>query len=207
MTSRQYEELCRFFLADLFQIGIHQVLSMEMMNPARPNFPSYRHQIDLYWDIETEAARYLHIANAKFRAPPLLIDQRDVLLLQQVKTKVAAHKAVLITNVGFSEGALAAALDEGIALYLLRPTLDQRQLHPADPVLIQSQLQSLCRSNPSRPPFVYDLLLKRFPSPTWEPGVPLAASPEPALATVQLLGRRATACTQAVLPSAALGPA
>src|SRR5260370_42363647 len=80
MTSRQYEELCRFFLADLFQIGIHQVLSMEMMNPARPNFPSYRHQIDLYWDIETEAARYLHIANAKFRAPPLLIDQRDVLL-------------------------------------------------------------------------------------------------------------------------------
>ena len=48
----------------------------------------------------------------------------ELRLLQQVRQKVAAHKAVMITNTGFTAGAIAAAKDGGIALHGVRPLLD-----------------------------------------------------------------------------------
>src|SRR6266849_3225182 len=145
MTSKQYEELCRYFLAWLFQIPIDQVLSTDVVNPTRPELASYAHQIDLYWEMEIPAARYLHIANAKWRTPSKHVELQDVLLLQQVKTQVGAHKAILMTNTGYEEGVMAFAADEGMALYLVQPGFDYRRLHPSDPRIIQSQLQSQAR--------------------------------------------------------------
>ncbi len=178
MTSKQYEELCRYFLAGLFQIPVDQVLSTTILNPARPELASYAHQIDLYWQIETPAAHYLHIANAKWRTPPTCVDLEEVLLLQQVKTQVAAHKAILMTNVGFQEGALAFALDEGMALYLVQPGFDYRRLHPSDTAIIQSQLQSQARLRSGQPVCLHELILKGGQSAAQQ-----ASAAEPSTAT------------------------
>jgi hypothetical protein len=159
MTSKQYEELCRYFAAWLFQIPIDHVHSLDAPNPLRPELSPFAHQIDLCWDLETPAARYLHIANAKWRTPPHPVDQDAVLLLQQVKSQVDAHKAMLMTNFGYTDGAMLAAQDAGVALHLVKPAFDYRRLHPVDPAIIQSQLQSLARMA-GRPLCVHELLLK-----------------------------------------------
>jgi hypothetical protein len=160
MTSKQYEEFCRLFLAGLFQLSLKRILTLDIPNPRRLNVSEYSHQIDLYWEIETAAARYLHIANAKWRESPNIVGQGDVLLLEQVKDKVSAHKAFLITNTGFSEQAVAVAVDEGIALHVLKPGFQFGKLHGADPVVIQDQLQNLSRIRRAQPLFAHQVIHK-----------------------------------------------
>jgi hypothetical protein len=48
MTSKQYEELCRAFVAELFQIGVDRVRSIDVITPAGPGLAEYAHQIDLF---------------------------------------------------------------------------------------------------------------------------------------------------------------
>src|SRR5262249_51130257 len=140
MTSKQYEELCRYFLASRLGVGIDNVVSVEIPNSQRPDLPGYKHQIDLYWQTGDSVALYLNIANAKWRGSSK-VDQPEVLLLQQVKQKVAAHKAVLLTNSGFTAGAIAAAQDDGIALHIVRPEFDYSGLSPKDTSLIRQEIQ------------------------------------------------------------------
>ncbi len=113
MNSIQYEELCRFYIAKKLQITVDMVKSIHVPNPIRPGLPQYKHQIDLFWETEDEISRYLNIANAKWRIHAK-VDQPEVLLLQQVKQKTGAHKALMITNTGFTSGADAAARDDRI---------------------------------------------------------------------------------------------
>jgi hypothetical protein len=151
MTAIQYEELCRFFVAGAFRLPVERVLTMEILNATRPGLPDYFHQLDLYWETEVGVARYVHIANAKWRAPPDKVGLEDILLLEQVKTKVGAHKAVMITTIGFTDGALAAARDDGVALYLVRPKMDMARLHSTDRASIRRHLRELQQ----RPGVVY----------------------------------------------------
>jgi hypothetical protein len=146
MNSTQYEELCRFFLADKLKIGIENITSVLMPNPQRANLPEYKHQIDLYWETGNDVTAYLNIANAKWRSSTK-VDQPDVLLLQQVKLKVAAHKAVMITNSDFTTGARAAAQDEGIALHIVKPTFDYSSLSKRDREVIQETIQRMAKSS------------------------------------------------------------
>ena len=142
MESDQYEELCRCFIAEKEGLSIDKVVSTRIANPTRSGLPEYKHQIDLYWETGTEISAYINIANAKWRATEK-IDQGDVLLLQQVRQKIAAHKAIIITNTGFTAGAVAAAKDEGIALHVLVPSLDVSQLPKGDRATIQIRLSEL----------------------------------------------------------------
>jgi hypothetical protein len=168
MTSKQYEELCRRFLGELFHLKLDQIRSREAVNPWRPDMPHYAHQIDLYWEVETEAVRYLHIADAKWREMPNYLDQCEVLLLHQVKTQVGAHKAMLLTNLGFAPGAVAAAADLGVALYIVRPTFARRQLDARELHLSRRKHQSHASVSPTQPPYEQLLILKSFP-PDQEP--------------------------------------
>ena len=140
----QYEELCRLFIADKFEISIEEIKSIRIPNPRRPNLPEYEHQIDLYWEDGNEVALYLNIANAKWRSSGN-VSEGEILLLQKVKEKVGAHKSMMITSVGFDKGAKAAAEDEGVALHVVRPDFDLAILDSdlKDRKVIQTQLQEL----------------------------------------------------------------
>jgi Restriction endonuclease len=145
MNSKQYEELCRRFLADKLGIDVDKVLSVDIPNPRRPGLPEYKHQIDLYWETGNEVTLYLNIANAKWRGSDK-VDQPEVLLLQKVKEKVGAHKSVMITNTDFTAGARAVAQDEGVALHIVRPSFDFAALDKKNSTTIQAQICLLSTS-------------------------------------------------------------
>ena len=181
MDSDQYEELCRFFIAEKVGLKVHEVKSVTISNAQRPGLPEYAHQIDLYWETGDEIARYLNIANAKWRGSDK-VDQPDVMLLAKVREKVVAQKAFMITSVGFTSGAVAAARDEGIALHVVTPTIDTSSLPRANRGAICEALQRAENSD-SRPLYVHrvecrGLDFAEAPSPT--PGSqrrPAATSP------------------------------
>jgi hypothetical protein len=169
MTSKQYEQLCRFFLSDQLGIPAKDILSVDLSSPRRPGLPEYKHQIDLYWETDDAVARYVNIANAKWRSSDK-VEQGEVMLLQ----KVAAHKAVMITNSGFTRGAVAAAKDEGIALHVVRPTFDFATLHANDAVTIHEQIQRIA-TNASGPLYSNEVVHRALdPRPT-----PAASGPQP----------------------------
>ncbi len=165
MTSKQYKELCRVFLADQLAIPIEDILSVELPNPGRPSLPEYKHQIDLYWETGDPVARYLNIANAKWRSSEK-VEQGELMLLQKVKEKVAAHKAVMLTNSGFTRGAVAVAKHEGIALHVVRPMFDFAVLHAKNPVIIREQIQTIA-TTASKPLYSTEVVHRALdPQPT-----------------------------------------
>lgn len=142
MNDRQYEELCRRFIAEKEDLPLERIRTVRISNPTRGRLPAYDHEIDLCWEIESDIATYLNIANAKWRASGK-IHQGDVELLQQVRQKVAAHKAFLITNTAFTAGAVAVAKDEGIALHVVRPDVEVADLPKKDRAAIQVRLAEI----------------------------------------------------------------
>jgi hypothetical protein len=160
MNSQQYEELCRYFLAQKLGIDAQKIESVHISNPRRPDLPEYKHQIDLYWEINTELSSYLHIANAKWRGSDK-VDQPEVLLLQKVKEKVAAHKALMLTTNGYTAGAIAAAKDEGIALHIVKPNMQITQLPTRGRCVIQAKIQEISASS-NQPIFLHEVVHKAF---------------------------------------------
>lgn len=128
MTSTQYEELCRRYVAATFNVALASVVSRDEPHPRRPGNAEFDHQIDLWWETGDASVEYLHIANAKWRGPNDKVDQPDVLLLEQVRSAVNAHKAVMLTNTDFTAGARAAADAYRIALHVVRPEFDTSTL-------------------------------------------------------------------------------
>lgn len=120
MDSTAYEELCRIFVAQKVGLNLEEVKSVRIPNAQRPSLPQFSHQIDLYWELSGEIGLYLNIANAKWRGSEK-VDQGEVLLLQQVRTDTGSHKAFMLTNGGFTAGAIAAARHHGIALHVVTP--------------------------------------------------------------------------------------
>ena len=148
MNDIQYEELCRLYIARRLRLLPTRVRSVRVPNAQRPGLPTYKHQIDLYWETEDALAHYLNIANAKWRGRSK-VSQPEILLLQQVREKVAAHKAVMITNTGFTSGAIAAAYDGGIGLHLVQPNFDTSQLSKSNRYHIHAELVAIERETAS----------------------------------------------------------
>jgi hypothetical protein len=141
MDSDQYEELCRHFIAEKVGLRAEDVKSVSIPNAKKLGLSEYKHQIDLYWETGDAIAAYLNIANAKWRGTAR-VKQGEVLLLQQVRQKVAAHKAFMITNIGFTSGAIAAAQDDGIALHVVGPNFDISGLPRGDRAAIRAALRA-----------------------------------------------------------------
>ena len=160
MNSKQYEELCRYALADKLGISVDDIRSVLVPNPLRRGLPQYKHQIDLYWETGDEVAAYLNIANAKWRGSDK-VDQSDVMLLQQVRHDVMAHKALMLTNTDFTAGARAVAQDKGIGLNIVRPEFDYSSLPVGDASAIQDSIQAAARAS-ARPIFVHQIEHKAF---------------------------------------------
>ena len=161
----QYEELCRLFIADKYELSIEEVRSVRIQNPQRPGLRKFHHQIDLYWEDGNEVALYLNIADAKWRGSDKVC-QEDMLKLQKVREKVAAQKAIMITNTDFTDGAKGAAEDEGNGLHIVRPDFDLAILDPdlTDRKAIQIQLNEL--KNSGKPVYDYKIIRRALDSET-----------------------------------------
>ncbi len=148
MTSQQYEELCRYFISCELDIRIDRVESRRIANPQRepyrPGEPAktYKHQIDLYWEVWDRLGSCINIANAKWRGKTK-VGLHDILLLQKVREKIGAHRAFLITNSDFSRVAIKAAVEEGIGLIVVRPDFRGRLLQRSKRHVVQRQLSQL----------------------------------------------------------------
>lgn len=160
MNSKQYEELCRYFLANKLGVDLNSIQSVEIENPRRPGLPEYKHQIDLFWETGDEVSLYLNIANAKWRSSDK-VDQPEVLLLHQVKQSVGAHQAVMITNSGFTNGAKAVAQHEGIALHIVKPNFNTAALPIKDVKPIQDKLQEIAQ-NTNEPIYSHHVEYRAF---------------------------------------------
>ncbi len=176
MNSAQYEELCRRFIADQFDLPVSEVRSARIPNPQRPGMKEFAHQIDHYWETQSDVAKYVNIANAKWRSSRK-VEQGALMKLEAVRQKVGAHKAFIFTNVGFTDGALAAAEDAGIALHIVKPSFDYARLPKSDRDAMQRDLEQLAKQG--RPAYSYqielrglDLAVERkvVPSPGAAPG-------------------------------------
>jgi hypothetical protein len=122
MTRNEYRELCRFVVADRLKIDAEQVrVQQPPCNPRRAGLVPFRHTVDLCWETENSLSRYVHIGRVLWqdRAD---VAAEEVLLLQQIKEKLGAHKALFFTNTGFSRQAVLAADEAGIGLLLIKPT-------------------------------------------------------------------------------------
>ena len=103
---------------------------------------------------------------------------------RQVRHLVGAHKAVLMTNSGFSSGALAAAADEHMALIVVAPEFDCAALHPDNASLIQEQIAAIAAKS-DKPIYNHQIIQKGLAAssaPLAPPAaiVPAGGAPAPA---------------------------
>lgn len=160
MTGQQYEAFCRFVIAHQLQIPAYKVVSRHLPGHGREDRPAgYELQIDLYWETTDKFVHYVNIANAKWRTNAC-VGQEDVLLLQKVKEKVAAHKAFLITNSGFTSGAIQVAEADGIGLLVARPEPDCRTLASTRPDLVVGTMWFLAQKR--KRPYSFHVITKGF---------------------------------------------
>lgn len=160
MNSQQYEELCRYFLAEKLNMKVEEIKNIDVPSLGRPGLPKYKHQIDLYWETESGIAKYLHIANAKWR-DSAKVDQPEILLLHQIKQDVAAHKAMMLTNVGFTKGAIAVAKDKGISLHIVKPQFKIDLLPKQVRADIQAKINEIFLSS-KQPLYLHEIVHKAF---------------------------------------------
>ncbi|MEI2607312.1 MAG: restriction endonuclease [Candidatus Promineifilaceae bacterium] len=170
MNSQQYEELCRFVIADRLKIDINQIRSATLSSPVFPGLQAYDHQIDLYWETDNELVQYLNIANAKWRRTTK-VEQGEVLLLQQVKEEVQAHKAMMITSTEFTAGAKSVAEAKGIALLIVRPNFDYKGFPIQDRVAMQTrfQHQQQLTTHDAKPMYTYEIVYRALDFPLSSP--------------------------------------
>jgi hypothetical protein len=81
-----------------------------------------RHQIDLYWTTTDGVCEYTVFANAKWSKLPL--EMATIMQLIGVWRDIGVHKAMIITNSGFDIGVRKQAEEKGIALLIVRPSVD-----------------------------------------------------------------------------------
>jgi len=142
MKSKHYEALCCHFVAETLNFPVSEIQSTKIKSPTRADVIGFKNQIDLYWETTDQISRYLNIGNAKWRGTRK-IEQGDIMLLNQVKEDINAHKGFLFTNVGFTSGAIEVARKYGIAIHIVKPNFDYSSISGNDFLQILEQIQAL----------------------------------------------------------------
>ena len=152
LTSWQYEALCRHALSRQYAIPIDNIKTGYVEGPAKTP-GNIRHQIDLYWTSNDGVCDFLCFANAKFLKRN--IELGDIMTLLGVQRDIHAHKAMIITNTGYSAAARLQAQEKGIALLIVRPslTLDVASLPKRSAPTVAQAIEKIS----TRVPPVYDL--------------------------------------------------
>jgi hypothetical protein len=116
----EYEQLVRAVLSQRLGLPPEDLRSTRAPGAVLPNAGSIRHQIDLFYVHETEVAKYVTIVECKYRNSRL-IDQERVQNLAFVRNSMSAHKAIMVTNIGYTPGAKSVADSQQIALLVVEP--------------------------------------------------------------------------------------
>ena len=131
MTGLEYEQFVRAVLSEKLNLAPEELQSAHVPGAVLPGASSAQHQIDLFYVEETEVARYLTIIECKYRGSRP-VDQALIQNLAFVRDNVRAHKAIMVTNKGFTSGAMAIAESQGIALLVVKPKLLEFDYSGAD---------------------------------------------------------------------------
>jgi hypothetical protein len=120
MTGLEYEQFVRAVLCQRLGLEPSSLQSLRSSGVTLPGGAGLKHQIDLFHVEETEIAKYITIIECKYRGSGL-VDQQELQNLAFVKENVRAHKAIMVTNKGFTSGAMAVAESQEIALLIIEP--------------------------------------------------------------------------------------
>ncbi|MCP5528503.1 MAG: restriction endonuclease [Verrucomicrobiales bacterium] len=123
MNGPQYEHFVRAALAERLHVPAEKIASTRNDGATLPGAQSLQHQIDLMFIQDSEIAEYVTIIECKYRGSDL-VDQPDIQNLAFVRESVRAHKAIMVTNRGFTSGAKAVAESQRIALLVVTPRID-----------------------------------------------------------------------------------
>jgi len=126
MTGPEYEQFVRAVLAERLNLAPDQLVSTRSPGATLPGQDDLKHQIDLIYFQDNEIAEYITIIECKFRSSDL-VDQPEVQNLVFVKGSVRAHKAIMVTNNGFTSGARAVAKSHRVALLIIKPEFELSQ--------------------------------------------------------------------------------
>jgi len=118
MTPWQYEALCRHAISREYGVPISEIQTGDLEGGTKAK-KNIRHQIDLFWTSRDSVCDFVVFANAKWRQNNVSL--ADLMTLIGVWRDIHAHKAMVITNTGYSASALTRARDKGIALLVVRP--------------------------------------------------------------------------------------
>ncbi len=124
--SEIYEEYCKIQIAEAFKIKPSAIKTLEgkerLPGRAFQGGDPAMHQLDLSWEIENDVAKTKYLADAKYHTRP--VEQGYVAKIAGVIEDIGYHKGMLISPVGFTEGAVNLAKGCGISLLVI-PADDQ----------------------------------------------------------------------------------
>ena len=122
MKGPEYEQFVRAVLSRKLGLRPDELRSTHAPGVTLPNASDVEHQVDLFFVQETEVVEYITIIECKYRESRP-VDQALVQNLAFVRDSIRAHKAIMVTNKGFTSGAKAVAESQKIALLLIAVAL------------------------------------------------------------------------------------
>jgi hypothetical protein len=155
MTGSEYEQFVRAVLCRKLNIAPEKLQSTHSPGVSLPNAGDIKHQIDLFYVEETEVAEYITIIECKYRESRP-VDQLFLQNLAFVRDNTRAHKAIMVSNQRFTDGAYKIAESQKIALLTIEPTNDYT---PAQPNADVDALFRTIQSEINRTPTSYDLVV------------------------------------------------
>ena len=124
MKGLEYEQFVRAVLRRKLGLTPAELQSTHAAGATLPNAADVEHQVDLFYVQDTEIAEYVTIIECKYRESRP-VDQALVQNLAFVRDSMRAHKAIMVTNNGFTSGAKAVAEAQRIALLVVEPRLSE----------------------------------------------------------------------------------
>ncbi len=83
-------------------------------------------EVDVSFELEALGSRIFGIVECKHYSRK--VEATEVMILAKTKEQLGAHKGILVSTVGFQSGAIAEAIQEGIALATLQPEVEGASL-------------------------------------------------------------------------------
>jgi len=143
--GKRYEGICRHAISRIYRLPIEQIYSGSVAGLSN-QWHKLKHQVDLYWEASDGVCTYKVLANAKWRNQTVTLP--EMMALIGVWRDIGAHKAMLITNTGFDIGVVEQAKEKGIALLVVRPTIDLREMVAGKIAAVVAEVEKLAAERP-----------------------------------------------------------